>query len=133
MKNRSLPLIAFVLLLTACGGSGPMTLTYGSSTLTYDSGTWEEFESDSGKGFAMKGSDSCWADLEGDLTMPLPSEMDSLVSGTLDGITAYTYPGDSQPSYLAIPLQNDTFYIRLGYDQEAAPCLEAIQELAAMN
>ena len=131
MKKVSPLLITFVLLLTACGG--PMTLTYGSSTLTYDSGTWEEFENDSANGLGVKGSDGCWAVLEGTLTTPLPSEMDTLLSGTLDSLTAYTYPGDAQPSYVALPLENDTLFIRVGYDQEAAACLEAIQELATMN
>ena len=130
MKKIFPLLTALVLLLTACGG--PMTLSYGSSTVTYDSGTWEETPSESSYGLTMKGSDSCWADLEGTLTMPTVSEMATLESSTLDGITVYDFPDGSQ-SYLAVPLENDTLYVRLGYDQERAPCLEAVQALAAMN
>ncbi len=122
--------MTFVFLLTAC--SGPMTLSYGSNTLTYDSGTWEEFENDT-KGLGMKGSDSCWADLEGDFTMPLASEMDFLVPSTVGNLTMYIAPDETQARYAALEIGTDTLFIRIGYDQEAAPCLEAIEGLAAMN
>lgn len=110
-----------------------MTATYGSSELSYDSGTWEEFETESGKGFGLKGAASCWADLEGDFTMPLASEMDFLVPSTEGNLTLYIAMDEIQARYAALEVGPETLFIRLGYDQESAPCLEAVRDLAAMN
>jgi hypothetical protein len=117
-------LLSAAFLLTACGG-GPQTVQYGNATLTYDSGTWEAFSNELATGLGVKGDESCWIDLSGDLTTPLEGEGLEEVS---DGV--FTLYSDGTPQYLSFAVGSETVYGRVSVE-DPGNCVAKLMDLAS--
>ncbi len=113
--NKPISIAAIAsLLLISCGGSSAGTIAYGNSELRYDSGTWEEFTTEGTTGISVKGDESCWIDLSGDMTKPLESEV---LEYTESGNLGYYVNEYGEFQYATIKLVGgDTVYGRISVE-----------------
>lgn len=125
--KKSLFFFLSLLVLASC--SGPKTVAVGAGTLTYDSSVWETFTTENTSGLSAKSDESCWIDLNGDLTQPLPSEILDQ-SEMQAGITLYNDPSmKGQPAYVSFLVDGETLFGRVSYDK-AEPCVNNLLILA---
>lgn len=118
--------LAAALLLTSCGG--PQTVAFGSATLTYDSGTWETFSNELATGLGVKGDESCWVDLTGDLTTPRAEE--ELVKVTDGATSLYSNPTDGTTQYVSFVVGTETVYGRVSVESPDS-CVGQLMGLAS--
>ncbi len=127
MKNPLFALLGSALLLVSCGG-GPQTAQYGNAMLTYNSGVWESFSNELATGLGVKGDESCWIDLSGDLTTPREDEGLQEVS---DGFfTLYSDGEDGSPQYLSFAVGSETVYGRISVE-DSGNCVVKLMDLAS--
>ncbi len=126
--SKAFALLTLTLLLTAC--NGPQTVEVGGSTLTYNSGTWEYFSNELATGLGVKGDESCWIDLEGDLTTPFASEALEAVDN--DGTTLYFESGAAIASYVSFEVGSKTLYGRVSLENPES-CEGQLMDLASAN
>jgi hypothetical protein len=124
--KKSLAFLSAALLLTSCGG--PQTVAFGSATLTYDSGRWEPFSNELATGLGVKGNESCWVDLAGDLTTPRVDE--ELVKVTDGAISLYSNPSDGTTQYVSFVVGSETVYGRVSIESSDS-CVGELMGLAS--
>lgn len=130
--KKILALLSSALILTSCGG--PATVQYqsrlvdGSATLTYDSGSWTTFSNELATGLGVKGNESCWVDLKGDLTTPRAEE--ELVKVTDGAISLYSNPTDGTTQYVSFEVGSETVYGRVSIENPDS-CVGELMGLAS--
>jgi hypothetical protein len=129
--NKPISIAAIAsLLLISCGGSSAGTIAYGNSELRYDSDTWEEFTTEGATGISVKGDESCWIDLSGDLTKPLESEA---LEYTESGNLGYYMDSNIEFQYATVKLVGgDTVYGRISV-VDPDSCIEHFFTLSGWN
>lgn len=128
--KKLLAVLSATLLLSACGESGPKTVSVGSTMLTYDSAVWENFSNDSATGLGVKGDESCWIDLAGDMTKPLPEE--GLKTDVSGAVTMYVDPTTGEPHYVAFEIGGETLSAAVSVDTPEV-CVGDIMTLVDSN
>ena len=129
--NKPISIAAIAsLLLISCGGSGEGTIAYGSSELSFDTGIWEEFTTEGAHGIGVRGDESCWIDLSGDLTKPLASEA---LEYTESGNLGYYSDTEGSLRYATVKLAGgDTVYGAISFE-DPDTCIGRFDELAGLN
>lgn len=125
-KTISLTAIASLLLISC--NSGPSTIAYGSSQITYPS-SWETFTNDGTSGINIKDDVSCWIDTTGDVTTPMEGEYDT--TATDGDVTIYSYEGED-PSFVSFTAGEETVYARVSIESPST-CVGYVMELAELN
>lgn len=126
--KKSISLAALASLLLISCSSGPSTIAYGSSQITYPS-SWETFSNDGTSGINVKDDVSCWIDTTGDITTPMEGEYDTTASD--DDVTLYSYAGE-EPGFVSFMVGEETVYARVSIESPST-CVGYLLELAELN